>query len=185
MEDSDITQLFFARSESALTALAEKYGKFCFKIAMNILSDREDSQECVNDTYFKVWNAVPPDKPDALGGYVGKITRNLAIGLYRTKHRLKRGGGETKLAVEELAEVIPSSDRTDREAEGRELAAAVNTFLAGLEKNTRVTFLLRYFALYPIDEIAGRTGQSTGKVKYSLKKTRRDLKNFLEKEELI
>ncbi|MDE6594072.1 MAG: sigma-70 family RNA polymerase sigma factor [Oscillospiraceae bacterium] len=185
MEDSGIIELFFARSEQAITVLAEKYGKFCFKIAMNILSDREDSEECVNDTYFRVWNAVPPDKPAALGGYVGRITRNLAVSLYRTKHRQKRGGGEYALAVDELEQVIGGSGRTDKEAEERELTAAVNAFLAGREKNERIIFLMRYFALCPIDEIAGQTGQSTGKVKYSLKKTRRDLKRFLEKEELI
>lgn len=185
MEDSGIIELFFARSEQAITALAEKYGKFCFKIAMNILSDKEDSEECVNDTYFRVWNAVPPDRPDALGGYVGRITRNLAVSLYRTKHRQKRGGGTAELVLEELEEVIGGSGRTDKEAEERELTAAVNAFLAGREKNARVIFLMRYFALYPIDEIAQRTGQTTGKIKYSLKKTRRDLKKFLEREELI
>ena len=104
MEDKEIIGLYFARSERAIEETAGKYGSFCHGIAYHILGSNEDSKECVNDTYYHVWNVIPPNRPSCFRAFLGKITRNLALGKYRARHAQKRGGGNVALALEELRE---------------------------------------------------------------------------------
>ena len=143
MEEKEIIDLYWARSEQAIRETDKKYGKFCFRIAYNILSDQGDSEECVNDTYLQTWNAIPPRRPNKLSAFLGRITRNLALNRYAMASAQKRGGGQMELAVEELAECIPDPNTVERQIEDRELADALNRFLAGLPEEARRIFLRR------------------------------------------
>ena len=172
MEDSEIIELYFNRDEAAVTQTSAKYGR-----------SREDSEECVNDTWWKAWNSIPPERPRILSAFLGTITRNLALHRYEKLHAGKRGGGETAAALEELAEVLASGDVTEAEAilqtEGSELTELLNGFLGGLSPDARVIFLQRYWYMEPVKEIAAGLGVSEGKVKMSLLRTRRKLAEYL------
>lgn len=182
MEEKEIIDLYWARSEQAIRETDKKYGKFCHTIAYNILADHEDSEECVNDTYLQTWNAIPPRRPNKLSAFLGKITRNLALNRYAQATAQKRGGGQIELAIEELAECLPDPNTVDRQIEDRELAVLFNRFLAGLPEEARKIFLRRYWQLCPVREIASIYGISESKVKMSLMRTRGKLKHFLEQE---
>ena len=127
-DDQKIIELYFCRSEQALSETAGKYGRYCTSIAYGILGSREDAQECVSDAYLTAWNAIPPRRPADLGTYLGKITRNLSIDRLRSRSREKRGGGEVPLALEELEEVVAGSDSPENEAVRKELIAGLNRF---------------------------------------------------------
>lgn len=182
MEEKEIIDLYWARSEQAIGETDKKYGKFCHTIAYNILADHEDSEECVNDTYLQTWNAIPPRRPNKLSAFLGKITRNLALNRYAQATAQKRGGGQIELAIEELAECLPDPNTVDRQIEDRELAVLFNRFLAGLPEEARKFFLRRYWQLCTVREIASIYGISESKVKMSLMRTRGKLKHFLEQE---
>ena len=182
MDEKEIIALYWARSENAIAETAQKYGKFCHSIAYNILANREDSEECVNDTWLHTWNAIPPRKPNKLAAFLGKITRNLALKKYEIYTAAKRGGGQVPLALEELAEYIPDPDSVERQMDDRMLADALNGFLAGLSPETRRIFLRRYWKLSSVKEIALDYGISESKVKMSLLRTREKLRSFLEQE---
>ena len=182
MEDRGIIDLYWARSENAIRETDKKYGKFCHSIAYNILSDHGDSEECVNDTYLHTWNAIPPRRPSKLSAFLGRITRNLALNRYDREKAQKRGGGQIELAVEELAECIPDPSTVERQMEDKELADALNRFLAGLPGEARRIFLRRYWQLCTVKEIGTLYGISESKVKMSLMRTRGKLKRFLEQE---
>ena len=164
---------------------AGKYGRYCTSIAYGILGSREDAQECVSDAYLTAWNAIPPRRPNDLGTYLGKITRNLSIDRLRTRNRDKRGGGEVPLAPEELEEVVAGSDSPENEAVRKELTAALNRFLAGLTAQERYVFVRRYWYLDSLADIAKNTGFSGSKVASMLYRLRGRLKNQLIKEELL
>ena len=148
-----------------------------------MLHSREDSEECVNDTWWRAWSSIPPERPRILSAFLGTITRNLALHRYEKLHAGKRGGGETAAALEELAEVLASGDVTEAEAilqtEGSELTELLNGFLGGLSPDARVIFLQRYWYMEPVKEIAAGLGVSEGKVKMSLLRTRRKLAEYL------
>lgn len=184
MEDSKIVDLYWQRRDAAITETDKKYGPYCKTVAYNILENREDSDECVNDTYLRAWNSMPDARPKALSTYLAKITRNLAISRLRARNSLRRGGGETTLALEELAEIVPAEQNLEAMIERREMTRLLNELLAALEGEERRVFLARYFFMTPVKEIAGRFGFSESKVKSMLSRTRGKLRRYLKEEGL-
>ncbi len=184
MEDLQILELYFARSEAAIQETDRKYGSYCYKIAYNILADPQDSEESVNDTYLSAWNSIPPRKPARLSTYLGKLTRNISIDRWRGMHTQKRGSGEMPLALEELAECVSGQPTAEEIIARKEIAASVNRFLAALPEKERAVFLCRYWYVNSMEEIAQKAGFSVGKVKSMLHRTRRKLADQLQKEGL-
>lgn len=184
MDDRDIVDLYWQRSDQAIAESVKKYGRYCHRIASGICTAPEDAEECVNDTWLKAWNSMPDNRPTLLGAYLGKLTRWLSLSRLRERGRLKRGGGETSLALDELAEVVSDGSDIQRELEIRELNAAVRVFLKSLEETEREVFLSRYWFLLPVKEIAARFGFSPNKVSTLLHRTRRKLQSYLKEEGL-
>ena len=184
MEDSAIIDLYWAREERALQETETKYGGLCRSIAFNILQSREDSEECVNDTWFRAWNLMPDKRPAALPGFLGGITRNLAIDRYKTKNRKKRGGGETELALEELSDCIPAALDTERSFEQREFQRAIGSFVESLSETEQQVFTARYYFLTPVAEIGEKLHFSQSKTKSMLLRLRRRLSRYLQEEGL-
>lgn len=182
MEDFKIIELFFKRNENAISETEIKYGRYLSKIAYNILFDTEDSEECVNDTYMKAWNSIPPQQPEILSTFLGKITRHLAIDLFRKKHAEKRKNSEYALSLSELDECIPDKFSAEKEFEQKELSESINRFLASLSKENRDIFVCRYFYSDSIKEIASFFKSSESKIKSSIFRSRKALKEHLEKE---
>lgn len=180
MEDHQIIELYWARSESAIEETSSKYGSYCGAIAYRILQDREDTEECVSDTWLKAWNAMPPKRPGKLSAFLGTITRNLALKRWESRSAEKRGGGQVSLALEELEGSI--ADPADSPEEQAILLDALNRFLSGLSPQARIIFLRRYWYLCPVEEIARMGKMSEGAVKMSLHRSRRALRRQLEKE---
>lgn len=183
MDDEMIIQLFFERSEQAIAAAEDRYGAYCRSILRNILDDPWDREECMNDVYFKLWNQIPPHRPECLRAFVGSVARNCALDRYRAAHREKRGGGMAELALSELQECASETSVEDTLEEHR-LVELLNSFLAKLPKETRVIFVKRYWYLSPVKRIAEETGFTEGKVKMTLHRTRKQLKQYLEKEDV-
>jgi RNA polymerase sigma-70 factor (ECF subfamily) len=183
MDDRQIVDLYWARAESAVEESSKKYGKYCYRISYDILHSHEDAEECVNDTYLRAWNAMPPHRPVRLATFLGKITRNLSIdrALY---NRAKKRCAEVELALDELAECITEDDRTLSPSETLALRDAINGFLATLPERTRALFLRRYWHLHPTRQLAHDFGMTEGSVKALLHRTRAKLKKHLEKEEI-
>lgn len=182
MDDLQVIDLYWARAETAIAETEKKYGRYCYSIAYRILCDKEDSEECVNDTYMRAWDSMPPHRPSALKGFLGRITRNLSLDRYAQRTAGKRGFGEIPLALEELQECIPARNTAERMAEDLALAELFDQFLSTLPVLTRRFFVLRYWHLYSVREIASACGAGESKVKMSLMRTRNELKQFLEKE---
>ena len=182
MDDRQIVDLYFARSEQALRGTAQKYGKYCFSIAWNILQNRADAEETVNDTYIGAWNSIPPHQPAMLSTYLGKITRRLALKRWAANRTLKRGGGEVSLALEELAGCIPSDFDVESRIETAELTQILNKFVRNLPQPERNVFLCRYWYLCSIEAIARQQNFSQSKVKSMLSRTRKKLYTHLQKE---
>lgn len=132
MEDNRIVDLYWARSEDAITETSEKYGKYCYSIAYNILSNAEDADESVNDTYLDAWHNMPPHRPTTLSTFLGKITRRVSIDKWRGRTADKRGGGEIVLALDELADCVPSDHSVEREVEAATLEKIINDFVMSL-----------------------------------------------------
>lgn len=184
-QDEKIIDLFWNRSENAISETARKYGRYCYAIAYHILGNGEDAEESVNDTYLSAWNAIPPQRPAVLAAFLGRITRQLAIDRYRTRNREKRGGGEVDLALEELDEIALNSRTPETAMAERELVSCLNRFLKTLSPTERNVFLWRYWHLDSIADIAARTGFSTSKVTSMLFRIRGRLKKQLIKEDLL
>ena len=182
MDDTQIIELYNERSEDAIARTSEKYGSFCYYIAEHILHDRQDSEECVNDTYLKVWETIPPQFPDKLSAYLGKITRNLALSRFRYNTRKKRGEGVNAEVLEELAECIASPDNTEESVEEQVLVDTLNQFLREQSEEKRKMFLQRYWYMNSIKEIAAEWSVSESKVKMILLRLRGELKLRLEAE---
>ena len=181
MDDQQIVQYYFDRDEQAIALSAQKYGALCHRVAMNILDSREDSEECVNDTYLQAWNAIPPERPTLLGAYLCRITRNLAINRYRADRRDKRGGGQAVLAIEELSECLADAESTSV-CDEIALRDAVNGFLRRLPEPARTVFVQRYWYVRPVADIAAEQGMSVSRVKMILHRTRDRLREHLIKE---
>ncbi len=184
MEDKQIVDLYWQRSDLAISETDQKYGRYCHTIAYNICGTDEDAEECVSDTWFRAWNLMPDRRPTILSAFLGRITRNFAINLIQAKNRIKRGGGEAVLALDELEECIPGGTNPEQALEEKELAKEIGRFVSGLPKTEKKIFVLRYWYVASIDDIAETLGFSTGKVKTSLFRTRKKLKNYLEEEGL-
>ena len=185
MDDQEILDLYWNRSENAISETASKYGGYCHCIAYNILENNEDAEESVSDAYLSAWNSIPPKRPAALATYLGKITRNLAIDRLRTRSREKRGGGEADVALEELEEIVGNSDSPETVATRKELVASLNRFLGELTRQERYVFVRRYWYLDSLTDIAEKTGFSGSKVASMLYRLRGRLKKQLIKEELL
>ena len=182
MDDNQIVDLYFARSENAILETDSKYGSYCYSIAYNILTNKEDSEESVSDTYMAAWNAMPPRRPSILSTFLGKITRHLSIDRWRSRNAYKRGGGEIVLALDELEECIPDSQTVELVLERRELAVFLNRFLDGQPEVERSVFLCRYWYLDSLADIAEHFGFSESKVKSMLHRIRGRLRRELQKE---
>ena len=182
MNDLQLVELYWERSERAISETALKYEKFCHNIAYNILFSEEDSEECVNDTWLRAWCAIPPQRPLKLSAFLGRITRNLSFNRLKTRNALRRGGSETVLTLDELSESIPASERTGEGLELEELTAVLDKFLGNLDPEARRIFMRRYWYFSKPAEIASAFGISEHKVYKSLQRTRAKLKDFLRKE---
>lgn len=182
LDDSEIIGMLFDRDESALMELSRKYGSYCVSIANNILRNREDSEECVNDTYMKTWESIPPEKPRILAAFLAKITRNLAIDRYRRDHSKKRGGDDMELIFEELEECVSDGSSVEATAERREILATVNRFLGKLSAKNRIMFVSRYCYCESVHDIAARFGIKENNVSVSLNRTRAQLREYMRKE---
>ncbi len=181
MKDNQIVDLFWKRSELAISETARKYGNYCKCIALNILFNKEDAEECVNDTYLMAWNSMPENRPSLLSSYLGKITRNLAFNKYKFLKTKKRGGGEMELVLHELEDCISSGNSVEETVEADLLAKAINDFLKTLNKEMRTVFVLRYWHTYSISFISTEMGMSESKVKSILFRCRNNLKTYLDK----
>ena len=185
MKDAQILDLYWERQEQAIYETQKAYGNYCYSIAWNILYSREDSDECVNDTWLRAWNAIPPKRPNRLALFLGTITRNLSLDRWKERHAMKRGKGEMELALDELAECLPDAHNTEAEAEAAELAQRINDFVLSLSPMDRRVFICRYWYLDPISDIAKRFGFSQSKVKMMLHRQRKNLLKRLKREEFL
>ena len=184
LEDSRIIDLFFERSEQAIDELDSKYGKTVTATAANILSDRQDVEECRNDTYLAAWNSIPPQKPNPLVSYVCKIVRNLAIDRYHANKAEKRNGS-FDLVIEEMEDCIPSEMNVETEYEAKELASAINRFLSNLSREDRFLFVRRYWYGDSVTDLAAMTDGNANRISVRLFRLREKLKNSLMKEGLL
>ena len=184
MEDEMIVDLYWQRSDLAISETDKKYGRYCHSIAYNICGTDEDAEECVNDTWLRAWNLMPDQRPAVLSAFLGRITRNFAINCIKAKTRLKRGGGEAALALDELEECIPGGTEPERVLEEKELETAIGSFVSGLSDVERTVFVMRYWYVAPIDEISKKLRFSKGKIKSILFRTRGKLRRYLQEEKL-
>ena len=182
MEDSAIIDLYWAREEQALTETDAKYGGMCRTISYNILSSREDSEECVNDTWLRAWNTMPPNRPGVLSAFLSKITRNLSLDRYKASRAAKRGGGQLLLALEELGDCVPAPSTVEEAAELAELTRLLDRFLRDLPEKEACVFLRRYWYVDSTREIAQRYEMAEGSVKSMLYRVRQKLRRRLEQE---
>ena len=182
MEDGKIVELYWRRSENAIEETDSKYGAYCFAVADNILHDEEDSSECVNDTWLKAWNAMPPQRPANLRMFLAKITRNISFNRFNARSAKKRGGGEASRVLDELAECLVGESDAASEYEARELGRCVREFVEALPEREGNVFVRRYFFTEPTTKIAKRYGLTDGNVAVILSRTRAKLKAHLAKE---
>lgn len=185
MKDAEILELYWARDERAITETQSAYGSYCYSIAWHILYNREDSDECVNDTWLRAWKAIPPGRPGRFSLFLGTITRNLSLDRWKERRTMKRGGGEMTVALDELAECVPDTHSTEDAVAAAELERLINAFLHTLPEKDCNVFLRRYWYVEEYGEIAKRYGMNLNTVKTSLFRTRNKLKEYLEKEGIV
>ena len=181
MEDSKIIELYFARSEDAIAETDRKYGKLCRYVAMNILHNNEDSEECVNDTYFGTWNAIPPQKPKRFSAFISRITRNLALKKYEYVSAAKRNP-EVLVSLTELEDCVSGQDYVEVELENKRIEKVISNFLWQQDIKKRTVFIRRYWYFEPIDSICKHCGISQSKATSMLYHTRQKLRQYLESE---
>lgn len=179
MDDAKIVALYWQRDELAIAETAAKYGPYCMKISQNILSDRADSEENVNDAYLHVWNAIPPQKPTVFSAFLGKITRNLALNRYKAKNAQKRTLDSFSLSLDELSDCAPLLPDPTDELSAKELGSSISAFLRTQSEETRNMFICRYFYCEPIEALAKRFGCGESRIKVTLLRTRRRLREHL------
>ena len=184
MHDENIIQLFFERSEQAIGELDKKYGRVCHSVAHNILNNRQDAEECVNDAYLGTWNAIPPERPNPLLAFVCKIVRNLSLKRYEQNTAVKRNS-RYDVAMEELEGCLASSVTVEEEIEARELTEIIQSFLDSLTKENRVIFLRRYWFSDSYADIARQVGISEKNVSVRLTRLRKDLRKYLMEREVL
>lgn len=178
MNDNKIIELYWNKNENAIIETEKKYGRYCFSIAHNILQNEEDSNECVNDTYLKTWNSIPPKRPSVLKLFLAKITRNLAINKYE-KNRAQKRNVELECVLEELEECLPTKENVEESIEYSELTNYLNEFLQTLTVEKRKIFLARYWYAFSIKEIATENKLNENNIKVILHRTRSELKDYL------
>ena len=179
ISDEKIIELYFQRNEQALFETQIKYGNLCQTVAMNILGDREDAEECVNDTYLGVWNAIPPNRPNNFAAFMIKITRNLSLKKLRFKNAEKRKNDEYAISYDELSECIPDGFDISEKLNEDELSKILSDFLRNIPEVDRKIFILRYWYSESITEISKNFNFSESKVKMKLLRTRNNLREFL------
>ena len=182
MEDAEIVELYWARNEDAITQTKAKYGAYLNRVAYNILSDLEDSQECVSDTLLAAWRSMPDNRPKNLRTYLGKITRQVSIDLYRRRNRMKRYASEYAISLEELGDSFTDGRTPEDELNARLLTETVNRFLRTLPDEARNTFIGRYYFFDSLKDVARYCGMSESKCKSLLYRIRQSLKSYLQRE---
>lgn len=185
MEDAEIIELYWRRSESAITETSRKYGKYCHSIIFRIIQDEEDTKECVNDTWLRAWSAMPPHRPEKLSVFLGRISRNLALDCCKRKAAQKRGNNQMEPLYEELEQCITGRDDVSQYLDEKYLMDCIHTFLKGLSESHRIIFVLRYWHAYSVREIAERFRMTESKVVSILFRDRKALKIALEKEGIL
>lgn len=183
MDDQSILDLYWSRAEDAIRETAAKYGGLCRAVTGRILASPEDSEECVNDTWLGLWNAIPPQRPQHFPVFVGRVARNLALKRFDHLSAARRRP-EAVCSLEELGDCVSGQETVESELENRRAEEAIGTFLRRLEEEKRTVFLLRYWYFYSIADICRRTGFHESKVKSMLSRTRRALRDYLEQEEI-
>ncbi len=181
LDDSEIIQLFYERSEQAIAALQKKYADILFSVSYNILKNRMDAEESVNDVYLAVWNTVPPQNPDPLLTYLIRIVRNISIKRYHKNSAIKRNS-YYDIALSELENSLSDIESVEEKYEVKELAETINTFLDKIDKKNRRIFVRRYYFADSIEEIAKKFSLSENNVSVRLHRLRNKLKKYLEKE---
>ncbi|WP_136608084.1 RNA polymerase sigma factor [Paenibacillus dokdonensis] len=181
MEDREIIQLYFARNETAIEETSKKYRNYCTRIAHNILSNVEDSEECVNDAFLGAWEAIPPKSPDKLSSYLGRITRNIALNRF-DYYTAKKRNKEFETVLDELNDCLSSSDNVESRYEEEQMAGAISRFLQSIHEDHRNIFLRRYWYSDSLADIASRFSISESKTKSVLFRTRKKLQIYLKKE---
>ena len=182
MEDSEIVDLYWDRDEAAISHTQEKYDRYLTKIALNILSDAEDSRESVNDTYLAAWNSMPPHRPGVLSAYLAKLTRRISIDCFRGRNRAKRRDSQYALSLEELGECVSGGNTTEEIVNVKLLADAIGVYLRLQSPGARTAFLARYYYLDSLKEVAAACGMTESQTKSLLYRTRVGLKEYLRKE---
>lgn len=181
MEDRQIIALYHRRNEDAIAATNEKYGPLCRRIAGNILTVREDAEECVSDTWLTAWQRMPPDLPRSLGAFLGRITRNLAISRYRAHHAQKRYAG-LEVQLSELEECVPGGASPAEAVERQALAELISRWLEGLPREERQLFLRRYWYGDTLEALAREQGCRPNRLAQKMKRLRQSLRRYLESE---
>ena len=185
MEDPKIIKLYIERNENAIAETNKKYRKYCYSIAYNILHDPEDSEEVINDTYLGAWNSIPPNIPNVLQTFLGRITRNISLKKIRARNAQKRGNGEIFLVFDEMNQLLPSGNDTENDIEAKELAGFINAFLNSLPEIERKVFVCRYWYFDAVSEISKQFGFTESKVKSMLFRIRKKLLFKLKKEDYV
>ena len=184
MEDTAIIQLFFQRAEQAIVEVQQKYGSFCRTVAMNLLQQKEDVEECVNDTWQAAWQRIPPENPRMLGAFLGRITRNLAISRFRKNTAQMRSEGLTVL-LSELEHCVPSGQSTEEAVDSILLGEYISKWLESLSDDDRALFLRRYWFGESLRELSREVGTGEGHLAQKLYRLRLQLKKALEKEGVV
>lgn len=182
MDDNKIIDLYWARSQQAITESETKYGAYCRTIARNILNREEDAEECVNDTWLRAWNVMPPQRPTLLQAFFGKLTRNLSLDRWRRDRAQKRGGSQVELALDELEDCLAARDRVDEQLDAQQTAGLISAFVRSLPQADRMLFVRRYWYLDDIQTLSRSLGMGQSQVKSRLHRIRLRLKKELEKE---
>ena len=182
MIDEQILDLYWLRNEQAIRESNTKYGSYCFTIANNILFNNEDSEECVNDTWLRAWDVIPPQRPKRLSAFFAKITRNLSLNKYKARNTEKRGGNEAAVALDELEDCIASSTNVEVLILQNEMSDIISHFLHTLSERDCNIFIRRYFYVYSIEEIADFYQMKESNILVNLSRTRKKLREHLRKE---
>ena len=182
IQDDKIVQMLWERDEEGIVQMQKKYQKYCGAIARRIVLNAEDTEECVNDTWLRAWNSIPPHRPENLAGYLAKIVRNLALSSYTKQHRKKRGGDVVSIALDELSECISDGHEVSEKLEKQELSDAITAYLRGKSREQQAVFIRRYFYMMEIKELAEGLDMKENTVKSILFRMRKELKIHLEGE---
>lgn len=181
MQDNELVELYFQRSEQAIAETADKYGKYCLYIADNILRSRQDSEETVNDAYAALWKTIPPQKPENLKAYLARTVHNIALDRIRKRNADMRGSGVVAEVLDELKEAATSAT-PETELDASVLGELINGFIGQLEKKQRIIFIKRYWFMCSSKQISEECSVSVSDVNTTLHRTRLKLKKYLEQE---